>query len=476
MQDKSLMFYMIRSELEDAVGAENVSTKEMERAVYSVDYFWLSRKWQDAGKPGPMPDIVVRPGSTEEVSKVLKIANYYKIPVTAWGGGSGSQGGALPVAGGILLDIKRMDKVLDINVEAGYVTCETGIIFATLEERVNELGYSIMHLPSCLTCCTVGGALAHNGIGILSTKYGKMDDMCLSLEVVLPGGDIINTLPVPKHSSGPNLIPMFIGSEGTLGVMTKAKFRIVRQPEVRTHHAFLFPDVHTGYQACREIVQAVKPSIIRLFDEAETVSIIKKVIGFAKKGSFMNLTLEGYEKIVDAEREIVLSIAEKYRAEYLGNEYGEKWFENRITFFYPDHIMDLPQMLGTLDTVATHDNIEKIYWAMKHAVEDGFGEYGVRFISHSSHWYEWGAMNYSRFIIDNPPQDPEEALRLHNRIWNAGVRAALANGGVLNDHHGVGLKLSRLVKEQYGPALQVLQALKRELDPNGILNPYKMGL
>ena len=93
MQDKSLMFYMIRSELEDAVGAENVSTKEVERAVYSVDYFWLSRKWQDAGETGPMPDIIVRPGSTEEVSKVMKIANYYKIPVTTWGGGSGSQGG-----------------------------------------------------------------------------------------------------------------------------------------------------------------------------------------------------------------------------------------------------------------------------------------------------------------------------------------------------------------------------------------------
>ena len=476
MQDHSLMFYMIRSELEDAVGVENVSTQEMERAVYSVDYFWLSRKWQDAGQKGPMPDIIVRPGSAEEVSKVLKIANYYKIPVTAWGGGSGSQGGALPVSGGILLDIKRMDKVLEINTEAGYVICETGIIFATLEDLVNEKGYSIMHLPSCMTCCTVGGALAHNGIGILSTKYGKMDDMTLSLEVVLPNGDIINTLPVPKHSSGPNLIPIFVGSEGTLGVMTKVKFRIVKQPEVRTHHAFLFPDIHTGYQACREIVQAVKPSIIRLFDEAETVSIIKKIIGFEKKGAFMNMTLEGYAKIVEAEKEIVLSIAEKYGAQYLGNEYGEKWFQNRITFFYPDHIMDLPQMFGTLDTVATHDNIEKIYWAMKHAVEENFKQYGVRFISHSSHWYEWGAMNYSRFIIDNPPADPEEALRLHNRIWNCGVRAALANGGVLNDHHGVGLKLSRLVKEQYGPALQVLQALKKELDPNGIMNPYKLGL
>lgn len=231
MQDKSLMFYMIRSELEDAVGVENVSTKEIERAVYSVDYFWLSRKWQDAGEQGPMPDIIVRPGTTEEVSKVMKIANYYKIPVTTWGGGSGSQGGALPVAGGILLDIKRLDKLIELNTEAGFVTCETGMIFATLEDLVNEKGYSVMHLPSCMTCCTVGGALAHNGIGILSTKYGKMDDMCLSLEVVLPNGDIINTLPVPKHSSGPNLIPFFVGSEGTLGIMTKAKFKIVKQPE-----------------------------------------------------------------------------------------------------------------------------------------------------------------------------------------------------------------------------------------------------
>ncbi len=476
MQDKSLMFYMIRSELEDAVGVENVSTKEIERAVYSVDYFWLSRKWQDAGEQGPMPDIIVRPGTTEEVSKVMKIANYYKIPVTTWGGGSGSQGGALPVAGGILLDIKRLDKLIERNTEAGFVPCETGMIFATLEDLVNEKGYSVMHLPSCMTCCTVGGALAHNGIGILSTKYGKMDDMCLSLEVVLPNGDIINTLPVPKHSSGPNLIPFFVGSEGTLGIMTKAKFKIVKQPETRIHHAFLFSDIHVGYQACREIVQAVKPSIVRLFDEAETVSIIKKIIGFEKRGSFLNLTLEGYEKVVAAELEIVLDIAKKYGAEDLGTEYGEKWFQNRITFFYPDNIMDLPQMFGTLDTVATHDNIEKIYRAMKAAVEDNFKDYGVRFISHSSHWYDWGAMNYSRFIIDNPPKDPEEALRLHNQVWNCGVRAALANGGVLNDHHGVGLKLSRLVKEQYGPAIQVLQALKKELDPNGIMNPYKLGL
>ena len=473
MEFRGFMNAFIRSELEDAVGTENVSILKGDKLAYATDYFWVSRMVVDKGGESALPDYVVRPGNAQEVSKILKIANYYKIPVQVWGGGSGSQGGALPMAGGILLDIKRMNRLIEINTEAGFVSCETGMIFQSLEWIANEKGFSVMHLPSCLTCCTVGGALAHNGIGILSTKYGKIDDQVINLEIVLPNGDIIHTLPVPKHSSGPNLINMFVGSEGTLGVITKATFRIIRLPEIRRHHAFLFPDISTGYRATREIVQTVKPSIVRLFDEAETVSIIKQVIGFEKKGSFMNLTLEGKEKIVAAEEEYVLEIAARNGAEYLGTEYGEKWFENRITFFYPGIIMNNPKMFGTLDTTATYDNIEKIYWAMKKAVEQFEG---VRFISHSSHWYDWGCMNYSRFIMDHPPESEEDCIRLHNQIWNAGVRAAIENGGVINDHHGVGLKLSRLMKENYGPAMQVLEGLKKQLDPNGIMNPYKMGL
>lgn len=473
MEFRGFMNEFIRLELEDIVGRENVSTNMGDKLAYATDYFWVPRMIIDRGGQPALPDCIVRPASAEEVSKVLKIANYYKIPVQTWGGGSGSQGGALPMAGGILLDVKRMDKLIDINTESGYITCETGMIFQTLEWYANERGYSVMHLPSCLTCCTVGGALAHNGIGILSTKYGKIDDQVLSVEVVLPNGDIINTLPVPKHSSGPNLLNLFVGSEGCLGIMTKARFKITKLPEVRRHHAFLFNDMSTGYNACREIVQTVKPSIMRLFDEAETVSIIKQVIGFEKKGSFLNLTVEGKEKIVAAEEEYIMEIAEKYGAQYLGSEYGEKWFDNRITFFYPGITLNNPKMFGTLDTTATYDNIQNVYWAMKKAIE---AYPGVKFISHSSHWYEWGCMNYSRFIIENPPEDTEEAIRLHNSIWNDGIRAAIANGGVINDHHGVGLKLSRLMKENYGQAMQVLEGLKKELDPNGIMNPYKLGL
>nr|WP_300916757.1 FAD-binding oxidoreductase [uncultured Acetatifactor sp.] len=465
---------MIRFELEDVVGRENVSTTEAERATYSVDYFWISRMWEDHGAEGPMADVIVRPGSSEEVSRILKIANYYKLPVHTWGGGSGSQGGALPMAGGILLDMKRMNHLISIDENAHSITAEAGMIFQQLEWYANERGYSCMHIPSCLTCGTIGGALGHRGVGILSSRYGKIDDMCMSMEVVLPNGDIMNTLPVPKHAAGPDLNQIFIGSEGTLGVITKATFRLFEQPECRRHRGFMFPDLTAGLEAGRDIMQKCQPSIMRLFDEAETVSIIKKIIGVEERGSFMNLTLEGIAKIVDIEMEMVIDICVRHGGRDMGSEYGEKWYENRITFFYPDHIMDIPQMFGTMDMVADFSHVEKIYWAMKNAIESNFPD--VRFIAHCSHWYGWGTMIYDRFIMDDSPEDREEALRLHNQIWNTGVRAAMENGGVINDHHGIGMKLARLMKEQYGPAFQVMEGLKKALDPNGIMNPYKLGL
>ena len=474
MELRGFMPDMVLSELEDVVGQDHVSYKPVDKLIYGVDCFWLSRMWADRGQIPPAPEFIVQASSAEEISRILKIANYYKIPVTTWGGGSGSQGAALPMAGGIILDTKLMNKLLDINLEDRTITAEAGMVFQTLEDYANQRGYSVMHIPSCITCCTIGGALAHRGIGILSTKYGKIDDQCLSLEAVLPNGDIVNTLPVPKHAAGPDLLQMLVGSEGTLGVITKAKFKLFPLPEVRSHHAFLFKSFTDGLNAGREIVQKVKPSIMRLFDEAETGSILKSVIGVQKAGAFLNVCCEGDKDFVDLEWKKVFEIVEKYGAEDMGSEYGEKWYDSRVTFFYPGHALDLPQMFGTMDTVATFSNIEKIYWAMKHAVEDNFEN--VRFIAHCSHWYEWGTMIYDRFIMDDPPQDPQEALRLHNQIWNAGVRAALANGGVINDHHGIGLKLSHLMKEQYGPSMQIMEGVKKALDPNGIMNPYKLGL
>jgi FAD/FMN-containing dehydrogenases len=474
MQKNSFLFDTVLCELEDAVGRENCSTREIDKLVHSIDYYWLPRLWADKGEKMPEADFIVSPKNAKETSAIMKIATYYKIPVTPWGGGGGTQGGALPVAGGILLDTKRMSEIYEINEDSMYAEVGTGAIYKHLEWAVNEKGYSTMHYPSSLNCSTVGGFLAHRGIGVVSTKYGKIDDMTLGMEVVLPNGDIINTSPVPKHAAGPDLNQMFIGSEGTLGIITKAQMRMYIQPEVRKFRAFLFKDLTEAFKAGRELLTKIKPSVMRLYDEAETASLIKKIVGVERKGAFMNLAIEGVSEIVAVEEKVLLATFAKYGAEDLGSEYGEKWWKERITFFYPGHMFEIPQMFGTMDTIATYSNIEKIYWAMKEAIETNFPE--ARFIAHFSHWYEWGCMIYDRFIVDNPPSDPHEALRLHNNIWNTGVRAALANGGVVNDHHGVGIKLGRLMKEQYGPAMQVFEGLKKQLDPNGIMNPFKLGL
>ncbi|MBR0295100.1 MAG: FAD-binding oxidoreductase [Bacilli bacterium] len=468
------LFTQILTELEDAVGKENCSTKLVDKVAHSVDYFWLSRMWADRGREMPMGDFIVSPKDAQEVSKVLKIANYYKIPVTTWGGGGGTQGGAIPVCGGILLDTKRMNQIYDINEQGMYIECGAGAIYKHIEWAANERGYSTMHFPSSLTCSTVGGFLAHRGIGVVSTKYGKIDDMVLQMEVVLPNGDIINTSSAPKHAAGPDLNQIFIGSEGTLGIITKAQIRIYIQPEVRRFRGFLFKNMHAAFEASRELLQIFKPSVMRLYDDAETASLIKKIVGVAKPGAFMNIAYEGKKELVDVEEKILLETFAKYGAEDLGSEYGEKWWEEKITFFYPGHMMDLPQMFGTMDTIAPYDKIEEIYWAMKKAIETKYPN--IKFIAHFSHWYEWGAMIYDRFICDNPPQDPIEAMKLHNEVWTTGVRTALAHGGVVNDHHGVGIKLGRLMKEQYGPAMQVFEGLKKSLDPNGIMNPFKLGL
>jgi alkyldihydroxyacetonephosphate synthase len=292
--------------------------------------------------------------------------------------------------------------------------------------------------------------------------------------VVIPSGDILHTAPVPKHSTGPDLRGMFLGSEGTLGVMTKATFKLFKIPEVRLFRGFLFKDLSSGLKAGRDMLKEFKPSIIRLYDEAETVSIIKKVIGVDKHGVFMNIAVDGNKEVADYEMKRAMEICSNYGVEDMGSEYGEKWWDSRVTFFYPGKFFSYPQMYGTIDTVAVYSKIENIYYEMKHAIESTYKD--VRFIAHFSHWYEWGCMMYDRFIMDNSPSDPVEAFKLHNEIWMTGVRTALKNGGVLNDHHGIGMKLGKLMKEQYGPSMQVFEGVKKTLDPNGIMNPFKLGL
>ncbi len=478
MSEKYIKFFdaMVLTELQDAVGRENVKTGFTDQLVHAVDYYWGPRCWVDRGKMPDLPQYVVYPTSTAQVSKVVKIANQHKIPVTPWGGGSGSQGGALPVHAGIVLDMKKMNRVLEINELAYTATAEAGIIHQDFEWALNKKKFSTMHLPASIGCATLGGFLAHRGTGVLSTKYGKIEDLIVSMEVVLPNGDIMNTMKVPRNAAGPDLNQVFVGGEGTLGIITKATVKIFDIPEIRQYRAFMFKNMHDALEAGRKIMtKRLQPCVIRMYDEAETVHQIERVMGLKKQGAYLVFGFDGYKDIVKIQEDIAVKICMETATEDLGNSMGESWWKNKYKFFYPPYIMDLPEAFGTMDTVATYDNIEKIYWGMKQVAESYAG---TKFIAHFSHWYEWGCMMYDRFIVapEYVPQDPAEAISLYNEIWYKCIRVAIENGGVLNEHHGIGIKMSYLMKEQYGTAFQVIEGLKKSLDPNNIMNPGKMGL
>lgn len=467
---------MIRSELAEVVGESHISTSESDKLVYSTDWSWMPQMWLDRGQALATPDYIVHPGSAEEISTIMKIANNYRIPVVPYGGGSGTQGGALPTFGGIIVDTKRLNKILRIDEKSLTVTAEAGIIGTQLEWALNERGLTLPHYAASSNCATLGGYLAPRGTGTISTKYGKAEDMVLSMEVVLPNGDIIRTPPVPQHASGPDFFRLFLGAEGTFGIITEATMQVDYLPETRLLRALLFDDLGKALEAGRLMMtRRLEPLVIRLYDPNSTASQVRKILGIELEGAYMVLGFDGDADLAALQEKKALEICRTLDARDLGREPGEKWWNHRYDFYYPPLSLKLPWMYGTTETVTTYDKIEPLYWAVKTAVEQSYADWDVRFIGHFSHWFHWGVMLYSRFIIEAPPENAQEALRLHNQVWNTAMTAVLENGGMINEHHGVGLKLARYMRRQYGPAWSFLQALKKAADPNGIMNPGKVG-
>ena len=473
----NLQMRMLATELADIVGREQVLTDPVDRLCYGVDVFWVPRLLIDRGETPPTPELVVLPGTGTEVAAVVQLANRYHVPVVPWGGGSGSQGGIIPLEGGITIDLKRLCRIVEISETNGTVTAEAGINGFALECALNERGLTLPNYPASVHSATLGGYLAARGSGVISTKYGKAEDMVLSVQVVLPTGDLIRTLPFPTHAAGPGILQLFVGAEGSYGIVTEATMRVERLPETRRFHALMFDRLGDGLEAGRQIMLArLQPIVIRLYDEVSTVKVVKRTLGTdVTGGAYMVIGFDGSEAAVEFAERQALAIAASVGGCSLGREPAEDWWNRRFDFYFPPHAPDFPAMFGTLDTLTTFDRIERLYETKKERLERTFAEWGLVYYAHFSHWFPWGVMVYDRFHIEDPPADSFEALALHNDIWNLGARTSVECGGVLNEHHGVGLKLARLMREQYGPAFQVLEGLKHVLDPRMILNPGKMG-
>src|ERR671911_356763 len=211
----------------------------------SRDTYWKAAARAVADR-GLVADAVVRPRSPEEVASALAAAAAEGIPVVPRGGGSGSQGGAVPDAGGIVLDLGGLDEIIELDEAALTVRAQAGVPGLRLEEWLNERGYTFPHYPASLHLAQVGGYLAAKGSGVLSTKYGKIEELVASIEVALPSGERVRTVPIPRHAVGPDLNQLFIGSEGTLGVITEATLLLRPLPEHRSFRLIAFDDLATG--------------------------------------------------------------------------------------------------------------------------------------------------------------------------------------------------------------------------------------
>jgi alkyldihydroxyacetonephosphate synthase len=462
------------ADLRHAVPAGTVSTATAVLDRYVADTYWKALAARAAGSPLGRPDVVVKPQGDDEVAAVVRIANQHRVPVVPWGGGSGTQGASIATEGGIVLDLTDMNRIVEIDERSLTVTAEAGLNGKKLETALNQKGLMLPHYPASAEWATVGGYVAARGSGVLSTRYGKIEDLVISLRVVTPTGDIVDTLPVPRHAVGPDMAPLFIGSEGSLGVITRVRLQLAPLPAARQFEVVSFRSVETGIEAVRKSLQGgLRPSVVRLYDEVATRITLSPVVGKELPGVSTIICFEGDAAVVAAERQSMLKVVRAHQGDVLDGALGEIWWEHRYDFYAPPHAPELPAVWGTIDVVATYARLLHTYNALQEAVAKPYAARGLKLRSHLSHWYPWGAMIYARFVL---PDGGPDAVALHDRIWKDGVTAALAAGAVINDHHGVGLKLAPYMQAQHGAGLDVLRRIKTTLDPNGVMNPGKLGL
>ncbi len=448
------------------VAAEVVSDGD-ELAEAGRDWWPLGLVWVDAGMVPARAGAVVRVGAASEVADVLRICDEAVVPVTAAGGRSGVCGATVPVHGGVVLDLCGLAGIADVDDVSGVVDVGAGTFGDRLEDDLATLGLTVGHWPQSVALSTVGGWLACRGAGQLSNRYGKIEDIVVGLDVVLADGRTLRTGGTARAAVGPDLTQLFVGSEGTLGVITGARLRTHPAPGPPRDAAFGFDTFAAANDACRRILQrGVAPAVLRVYDATEA----DRSFSTGERAVLLVRDV-GDPHLVRADLAVVAE--ECGAAEALDAGLVAGWWEHR------NDVSSLAALVGkgfavdTMEVTASWRDLDRVYADTVAAL--GGVEATLVASAHQSHAYPEGACLY--FSFASRPDDPADREAWYVAAWDAGTRAALAAGASLSHHHGVGLNRSRFVADALGPgAMAVLVALKRALDPNGILNPGKLGL
>ncbi len=457
-----------------ATGAE-VRVDAAARAEASRDWWPLAQRWSLVGRAPARPAAIVRPKTAAQTAAVVRVAAEAGIPVTATAGRSGVCGGAVPVFGGIALDCCGLTGVTEIDDESLRVTVAAGEFGSDLEDRVRTAGLTIGHFPQSMALATVGGWIACRGAGQYSTRYGKIEDIVAGLEVVLADGRIVRTGALagagPRSAMGPDLTQLFVGSEGTLGIVTAASLRAHPLAGHESRSAFAFPTFAAGLEALRRTLRrGATPAVLRLYDERESGR------SFDLPGTNVLVALdEGHEPIVEAAMSVLADCCQDEGATRLDEGLVARWLEHRNDVSALASLTRGGIVVDTIEVAASWSALPELYADATSGLAQVEGCLNAS--AHESHAYLDGACLYFTFAgRGEDPADERWALRFYEESWKRVMEATRRHGGSISHHHGIGIVRGPFLREALGEGWSVLRALKSALDPAGILNPGKLGL
>ncbi len=496
--------------LRDDVGESNVSTTRPDREAYSRD-LWPRSLLDSLSGPAPGPMAVVWPTDEVRVSAVVRRCASAGVPIVPFGAGSGVCGGALADPSGVVVDLKRLDRVLKVDLEARTVDVQAGINGELFERRLERQGLTLGHFPSSIVCSTVGGWLATRSAGQCSARYGKIEDMVLDLSVVTGDGVLRRT----ERAGSPGLDwnQLFVGSEGTLGLITRATLALHPQPETRCFRGYLCRSVEDGLDLIRRVLQdGHRPAVLRLYDPLDTMMAGQKaapggetsahagplkallqgvsspegmgaralraalsvpqltnaLIASLPRKSLLVTVTEGSAREATLTDEAIARVAKDLQAQDLGEGPGRHWLAHRHDVSYKQsRLYRAGAFVDTFEVATTWARLPRLYEAVRGAL----GLHTV-VMAHFSHAYAAGCSIYFTFV--GTGRDVPELRARYLAAWQAALDAALLCEATLAHHHGVGLSRATHLQKAHGPAVAYFQALKRVLDPQGILNPGKI--
>jgi len=458
------------AELRSTFGSQ-ISTEADDLAAHAEDWWPLLKKDTEGVRVARRPLAVARPSTSADVARLLKYSAQRNIKVVPFGAGSGVTGACVPVGPAVSLDMQGMASILSFEPENLRVTVESGIKGGVLETWLNERGWTLGHYPQSLHLSTVGGWVSTTASGTLSSKYGGIENLVLGLEVVLASGETVQFRPVPRAANGPRLMQLFIGAEGSLGVVSKVTLKTFPLAEERRFVALAPASLESGIATIRSFyAHHLSPALVRLYDETEAASLYA-LTGAAVGRPLLLLCSEGMHAVVDAELASLEQLAVSAGATLEDPAVAQRWEEGRYNAeWYETGNAGATKIADSIEVSASWSELAPLYRDVMTVI----APLCSRAMGHISHCYSSGASIYFICFIEN--DDPAALRGSYLRLWDAVMERALARGGSISHHHGIGLVRAKALAAELGSAYCLLQTVKDAVDVKGTLNPGKLGM